>query len=64
MDMLTPVQERLRGATEAEMEKIAAASDVPIGTIARIKYGQTPNPRVLTVQKLYAHLFPSDQSQH
>ena len=57
MDMLTPVMEKLKTSTEADVRAIADESGIPAPTILKIKYGQTPNPRVLTVQRLYAHLF-------
>jgi saccharopine dehydrogenase-like NADP-dependent oxidoreductase len=56
MDLLTPILKRLEAATEAEVRAISEATGVPAATIAKIKYRQTPNPRVRTVQKLYAHL--------
>lgn len=56
MDMLTPVLQRLRAANEADLSRIAKATGVPRPTIAKIKYGQTLDPRILTVQKLYTHL--------
>ncbi len=64
MDLLTPVLERLKSATEADMREIAEATGVPAPTIAKLKYGQTDDPRISTVQKLYAHLIPQDAQQH
>lgn len=61
MDLLTPVIERLRRMTEAQVAQLSAATGVPAPTIAKIKYGQTPNPRVLTVQALYQHLFETQE---
>ena len=57
MDILTPVFKRLHAAREADVVRLSEFSGVPKPTIDKIKYGQTPNPRVLTVQKLYTHLF-------
>jgi hypothetical protein len=59
MDMLTPVMEKLRQSTEADVRAIADATEIPAPTILKLKYGQTDNPRVRTVQRLYAHLFES-----
>lgn len=56
MDLLTPVIARLGELSESDMRKLADASGVPAATIFKIKYGQTPNPRVRTVEKLYSHL--------
>jgi predicted transcriptional regulator len=62
MDMLAPVLERLKAASEADVKAISEATGVPAPTIAKIKYGQTPNPRVMTVQRLYSHLIESNHS--
>lgn len=61
MDMLTPLMQRLRQSTEADVRAIAEATEIPAPTILKLKYGQTDNPRIKTVQKLYSHLFESPE---
>jgi len=57
MDIFTPVLDKLRASSEADVRLLADATGVPKPTIDKIKYGQTPNPRVQTIQRLYAHFF-------
>lgn len=48
----TQVVARLKSLTPAERDLIAARAKVPPSTVSKIVYGHTPNPGVLTVEKL------------
>lgn len=54
------VQERLRSGDQT-LYAIARGSGVPFSTVQRIASGQTPSPRVDTVEKLAAY-FRRDQA--
>lgn len=56
MDMLTPVVERLRNTTDRDIRQLAQVTGLAWPTITKIKYGQTKNPGVTTVQRLYDFL--------
>jgi hypothetical protein len=57
MDIFTPVLKALKSSTEADVRLLSLETGVPKPTIDKIKFGQTPNPRVLTIQPLYAAMF-------
>ena len=57
MDIFNPVLDRLRQSSEADVRALAERTGVPKPTIDKIKFGQTPNPRVRTIQRLYSDLF-------
>jgi len=59
MDIFTPVRRYLQSVTESQVEALSQACGVPRATLLKIKYGQTRNPRVATVQAVYTHLWPS-----
>jgi len=63
MDMLQQVIERLRAARDVVLDGIAEASGVPRPTVAKIKYGQTRDPRASTLQRLYACLCETEHRQ-
>jgi transcriptional regulator with XRE-family HTH domain len=56
MDIYTPVKEYVAGCTGKDLQALADKSGVPFTTIMKIKTGETKNPGVITVQKLYPHL--------
>lgn len=56
MDILKPVLDVLGRSKEADLHRISTDTGVPFGTLLKIKYRQTVNPGVTTVQKLYRHL--------
>lgn len=60
MDIFTPVRDHLKALPESQVEALAQATGVPLPTLLKIKYGQTENPRVATVQAVYTHLWPAD----
>lgn len=43
-------------AKEAELKTVAAACGVPWKTLIKIKRGETLNPRIDTLQRVYNHL--------
>jgi hypothetical protein len=52
--MLTTQQvvERIRGCSESQLRAIHEATKVPVGTLAKIRYGVTLDPRGSTVDAL------------
>jgi predicted transcriptional regulator len=56
MDIFTPVKEYVAGCTGKELQALAEKSGVPFTTLMKIKTGETKNPGVLNVQKIYPHL--------
>lgn len=52
MDELQLVRKALDQVPLSELPKHAKASKVPFGTLQKIKYGTTKNPRFSTVRKL------------
>lgn len=40
-------------ADSRPLDEIAKDADVPLGTLAKIVHGHTPNPRFRTVEKLW-----------
>lgn len=57
MDILTPVLEVLDKANREFVREIADATGVPAGTIIKIKYRRTVDPRVRAVERVYSYLF-------
>jgi transcriptional regulator with XRE-family HTH domain len=55
-DILKPLQDFLAAASWPEVAEMAAATGVPETTIAKIKRGETENPRVKTVEALMAYV--------
>lgn len=49
----------LQSAKESEVSRIATGSGVPLPTLLKIKYGQTANPRIETVERVAAFLHSS-----
>jgi hypothetical protein len=56
------VIERVRQCTATELQRLAEASGVPLPTLTKIKYGQTPDPRGSTLDAIAPHL-PAPQAQ-
>lgn len=52
MNDLQVLRQRLEQVPVSELPRHAKASKVPFGTLQKIKYGTTKNPRFTTVQKL------------
>lgn len=44
------------GRWKGHWREISAASGVPYNTVTKIAQRRTPNPRILTIEKLHAHL--------
>lgn len=56
-NLLQYVQEHLPAPSEKErLEEIANGSDVPYHTLLKIAKGETEDPKISTVQKLYDYL--------
>lgn len=45
----------IRACTEAQLRDIEKATGIPLPTLAKIRYGQTDDPRGSTVDKLRAY---------
>lgn len=45
----------VRSCSEAQLRAIEAATGVPLPTLAKIRYGETKDPRGSTVDKLREH---------
>jgi len=45
----------IRACTEAQLRDIERATGIPLPTLAKIRYGQTDDPRGSTVDKLRAY---------
>ncbi len=52
MDDLTLIQNRLSLIAISDLDVVAKKTGVPFGTLFKIKYGTTKNPRFATVKKL------------
>jgi predicted transcriptional regulator len=63
MDTFETLMSRLKAMTEPEARALGERAGVPWGTLLKIKYGQTRNPGVLTVQKLVDQLAADSQSR-
>lgn len=55
-NILQRLQDHLSAASWSDVAAMADATGVPIHTIAKIKRGETQNPRVRTVEALLAHI--------
>lgn len=55
------VRERLSGLGHAQVQELAAASEVPFTTLWKIKTGETKDPRIDTVRQFLPHLPASAQ---
>jgi hypothetical protein len=55
MDEFQLVLKALDQVRLSDLQKHATASKVPFGTLLKIKYGTTKNPRFSTVRKLADH---------
>jgi predicted transcriptional regulator len=53
MDIFTFTKEYVDSIKYKDLDNLAQLSGVPVHTINKIKSGETKNPGVLTVQKLY-----------
>lgn len=49
------VQEQLAACGHAEWKEVSKSSDVPLGTVKRIGYKRTENPRSQAVDKIAAY---------
>lgn len=56
------VRAALRGITYSELHEIAERTGVPHGTLVRLKYGQTKDPRHSTIARLLDHLVGGRQA--
>jgi len=52
MDDLTLVKKELEAYNYPDLQQLEGETGVPAGTIAKIKGGQTPDPRYSTVRRL------------
>ena len=52
MDDLELIRKRLEAVPISELPELADKSGVPFGTLHKIKYGKTKNPRFETVKLL------------
>lgn len=57
MDIFTPVQQALLPMSDGELKSLAESCGVSHGTLVKIKYRNTTNPRVRTAEKVYEYLF-------
>lgn len=55
MSILTSIKSKLDPLTVAEVEDLAASTGVPAKTLFKIKYGETDDPRIGTLQPLIQH---------
>jgi hypothetical protein len=62
MDDLQLVKARLAATPISQLEKLGDVTGVPFGTLFKIKYGTTKNPRWETVKPLADH-FRKEQQQ-
>lgn len=53
MDIFTFTKSHVDNLKYRELDSLAERSGVPVHTINKIKSGETKNPGVLTVQKLF-----------
>jgi predicted transcriptional regulator len=53
----------LEGCSWPQVAELAQKSDVPYHTVAKIKRGETLNPRIETVQKLIDQIQPKRQAK-
>jgi hypothetical protein len=53
MDIYTPVKTHLEKCKHSDIQRLADESGIPFTTIIKIKYGETKNPGVLTIQPLF-----------
>jgi predicted transcriptional regulator len=54
------VKARLLALSHAELQALAERSEVPFGTLWKVRSGVTTNPGMETVRKFWPHL-PSEQ---
>lgn len=50
------IMERVRALGDRDLRALSLRSGVPWGTLAKIRYNQTDNPRIKTVEKIAACL--------
>jgi|APLak6261665767_1056052.scaffolds.fasta_scaffold00098_21 hypothetical protein len=55
MDILNFVKTKLDECNLAQLEDISILTNVPMPTIIKIKYNQTPNPGIKTIQPLLTY---------
>ena len=55
MDILNFVKTRLDDCNMAQLEDVCLSTKVPMPTLIRIKYNQTPNPSIKTIQPLLTY---------
>ena len=58
-ETLTETLAAIKAANEAELRRLAAGSGVPFTTLRKVRYGETLNPGVLTVQAVADFLYRS-----
>lgn len=63
MDILSPTVKALDGLSRAQLDRIATLSGVPVHTIIKIQRGDTKNPGVLAIQKLFPVVCALAQSE-
>ena len=67
MDITIPSAEDIRASLELltlrQIDRLSELSGVPVGTIRRIRYAQTPNPGVETVRKFVPHIDAAKASE-
>ena len=55
MDILKFVKEKVTECNLAELEKVSSDTGIPYPTLMKIKYGETINPRIKTIQPLLTY---------
>jgi hypothetical protein len=50
------IQDRLKGLSHAQLQRLAALSGVPFTTIWKIRINDTKNPGLETVRKFWQHV--------
>jgi hypothetical protein len=60
--LLEFVRDNLAALKQADWERIALETRVPLGTIRRIRYGEVSNPRIGSIQPLYNYFRQQGQA--
>lgn len=53
MDILTFVKTKLSDCNAEKLREVSNETRIPIPTLIRIKYNETENPRIKTIQPLF-----------
>jgi hypothetical protein len=56
MNLYTPIKSYLDTCTAKQLTQLSVDADVPLGTLTKIKTGETKNPGVLTCEKIWPHI--------